>query len=398
MNPPALLLALLCLILALPVRAATLAEALEQAWARHPQAAGLAELEAAARAGEALAGGLTPGPAALSVAHLNDAPASGRGKREWEVELALPLWLPGQKAARGAEAGAARVELTARVRVQRLALAGELRATWWTLAAARLAGDLARRHLHSARALAADVERRWRAGDLARTDANLARDEVLAAQAELLAREAEVARAEAAWRGLTGNVPPAALDAEDPGRAVAGPDHPALDALNQAARLAHARLKLAGETRRDAPELALRWQRERGGGGEPYGNALGVKLSLPFSSPARLTRDTAAARAEARQADADLARAHQSLTLEAEGTRRDLAAAEEQLALTRQRLALLADNLALAEKAFALGEADLASLLRARAAAQEAEARLAREGVARAAAVSRLLQSLGVMP
>ena len=66
--------------------------------------------------------------------------------------------------------------------------------------------------------------------------------------------------------------------------------------------------------------------------------------------------------------------------------------------MARERLALTADSLALAEKSFRLGESDLVALLRARAAAQEAEASLQREEIALAASQSRLNQSLGVLP
>lgn len=392
------LLALLLLALNPAARAATLAEALEQAWARHPQAAAGSDLEAAARAERDLARRPTPGPATLSLAHLTDQAGSDRGRREWEVELAAPLWLPGQRAARQAEAEAAGAELTARRQALRLALAGELRAAWWQLAAARAERDLARRRLDTARALEMDVTRRWRAGELARVDANLARNERLAAEAEKLQAETALMETEGAWRALTGAPSPEALAPEDPARALPQPDHPELASLDRAARLAHARLRLASETRRDAPELALRWQRERGDGAEAYGNALGLKLSVPFGSEARFTRDTAAARAEAVRADAELTRARQVREVAAEQARRELAAAEQRLILARERQALLADNLALAEKAFALGESDLVTLLRTRAAAQEAEAQLARQGISRQAALSRLLQALGILP
>ncbi|MBK6639009.1 MAG: TolC family protein [Rhodocyclaceae bacterium] len=62
------------------------------------------------------------------------------------------------------------------------------------------------------------------------------------------------------------------------------------------------------------------------------------------------------------------------------------------------RLALVNDNLALAEKSFALGESDLTTLLRIRAAAFDAEAFHDRQRIARALALSRLNQTLGVVP
>lgn len=384
---------------ALPAFAQTLGEALEQAWARHPQASAVSAREDEARARAELAGGLTPGPAALSLSSLNDRLNRNRGKQEWEAEMAAPLWLPGQQTAREAEAESALAEVAARSKALRLQLAGEVRETWWAVAAARNASGLAKRRAATARALESDVQRRYKAGDLARIDANLAQGERLAAEAEAIEAEAALLAAEQAWRNLTGTAVPAVLAEE--GAAVARePDenHPQLAAAAAAARTARSRLRVAEETRRDAPELAVRVVRERGDFSESYANTVGVKLTIPFSSGPRVRQENAAARAETIQADAEWTLARHKLQLDVEKARLDLAAAERQLAMARVRHALAADNLGLAEKAFSLGESDLTTLLRVRAGAFEAEAFLNRQQVARAAAQSRLKQVLGVMP
>jgi len=64
----------------------------------------------------------------------------------------------------------------------------------------------------------------------------------------------------------------------------------------------------------------------------------------------------------------------------------------------QEGLELATDTLRLAEKSFAIGESDLPSLLRARSSTFEAQALFNRQQTARAAGVSRLNQSLGVMP
>ena len=142
----------------------------------------------------------------------------------------------------------------------------------------------------------------------------------------------------------------------------------------------------------------MRVVRERGDFAEPYGNSVGVKLKIPFSSGAQLRRDTSAAQAEAEQADAEMRRGEIRVQLDAERARRALTAAERQLAMAHERRTLSADNLRLAEKAFALGESDLATLLRIRASAFEAESFHDRQRLDRAAAISRLNQALGVLP
>jgi outer membrane protein TolC len=181
-------------------------------------------------------------------------------------------------------------------------------------------------------------------------------------------------------------------------RDAASKTHPRLIALSSASRVANARLKLAQTTRRDAPELAVRVLRERGDSSEAFGNAIGIKLSIPFSSGPRLRRDNAAARAEAMQAEAEQLQVARQLALDLEQARHDIAAAEQLAAMARERREVTADTLRLAEKTFSLGESDLTALLRARAAAFEAEAVSIRQETAHGSAVSQLKQALGEMP
>ena len=382
-----------------------LAIAVEQAWRLNPQAAGLDAREAEARAAQDIAAGLTPEPGSVSIGNLNDRFNRNQGKQEYEVELAVPLWLPGQKAAREAEAASRIDEAVARRSAVRLEVSGELREAWWALATARSARILAARRLETARALETDVMRRYKVGELSRIDANLAQTETHAASAELVETEATLLQAEQAVQTLIGSPAPKILDEESPTtRRVVGEagdsaeTHPLLTSTAAVARSARARVQVADESRRAAPELALRVVRERGDFAEAYSNSVGIKLKIPFSSGSQVRRETSAAQAEANQADAELLRTQTRVRLDAERAQRNLQAAERQLAMAQERRQLSAENLRLAEKAFSLGESDLATLLRIRAAAFDADAFFDRQRVARAAAISRLNQAQGVLP
>ncbi len=382
-----------------------LAIAVEQAWRLNPQAAGLDAREAEARAAQDIAAGLTPEPGSVSIGNLNDRFNRNQGKQEYEVELAVPLWLPGQKAAREAEAASRIDEAVARRSAVRLEVSGELREAWWALATARSARILAARRLETARALETDVMRRYKVGELSRIDANLAQTETHAASAELVETEATLLQAEQAVQTLIGSPAPKILDEESPTtRRIVGEagdsaeTHPLLTSTAAVARSARARVQVADESRRAAPELALRVVRERGDFAEAYSNSVGIKLKIPFSSGSQVRRETSAAQAEANQADAELLRTQTRVRLDAERAQRNLQAAERQLAMAQERRQLSAENLRLAEKAFSLGESDLATLLRIRAAAFDADAFFDRQRVARAAAISRLNQAQGVLP
>jgi len=382
-----------------------LAQALEHAWRLDPRAAAVEARAAEAQATREVAAGLTPEPASVSVGSRNDRLSRNLGRQEYEVELAAPLWLPGQKAARETEAASRVDEAAARRAALRLELAGELRENWWALAAARNARTLAARRLDTARALEADVRRRYRVGELSRIDANLARTEVHVAGAELIEAEALLLQAEQALRAQTGVAAPAEMGEEAPttqqslGGILAAPEtHPLLAAAAAASHSARSRVMVANESRRAAPELALRAVRERGDFAEPYANTIGIRLKIPFSSTAQVRRESSAAQADADQADAEMLRARTRVELETQRAQRALASSERQLAMARERRELSAENLRLSEKAFSLGESDLATLLRIRAAAFDAESFLDRQRVARAAAISRLNQALGVLP
>ncbi|MEO8837524.1 MAG: TolC family protein, partial [Herbaspirillum sp.] len=252
------------LILSLPIQAQSLADALEQAWARQPLAAAGAERDAEAQARADVAAAITPGPPSVSLSNLNDRAGRNLGRQEWEIELAVPLWLPGQRSARQAEAASAQTQVGTDRRALRWQIAGEVRDAWWLVAAARNTRDLAQHRMASARALESDVLRRFKVGELSRIDANLAQNEELGAAAELADTETTLLQAEHAYRALTGVAAPVVLTPES---AVANreprADHPQLVAAATAVQLARAKLRVATESRREAPQLALRMARDR---------------------------------------------------------------------------------------------------------------------------------------
>lgn len=384
----------------LPVGAQTLSEALESALARHPVAMSAVPRAEAADALVEAAASLTPRPLSASLASLNDRLGADSGKQEWELEIAAPLWLPRQRDAQRALGASTREDVLAGQQALRLQLAGELREAWWAVAGARNAEQLAQRRALTAASLEADVVRRARAGELARVDANLASSERLDAQATLATALTERLQAEEAFRTLSAMDAPETLIPERaslPGNA-APVVHPQIAADLAAAQLARDRLAVADATQREAPELSLRMVRERGSRGEGYANALGVKLTIPFSLGPRARQESAAARAELVQAEGQVNLQERRLLQDTAKARRELATGQQQLQLGRERLELSTDTLLLAEKSFSLGESDLPALLRARAAAQAAEVALKREEISLFTWQSRLNQSLGVLP
>lgn len=380
-------------------QAQTMGDALEQAWIRHPLVASSALNRSASLARADLANGLTPGAASLSLSTLNDQIGAKRGKQEWELEVETPLWLPGQRNAAQAEATAIHKELDAQQRALRLQLAGEVREAWWALAQARSQYTLAAARNKAAQNLMSDIERRTRVGELARLDFNLAQVEQLATQSDLDDAHSALQQAEQNYRLLTGTAPPDKLEPEPLiAEAPTAQEHPQILAAAAATQAAQTKLALAQKSQRDAPTLALRLVRDRGDFAEPYADALGLKLTLPLSLGARVRQALDSNHAQVVQAETEYAQAIHRIALAQETSQRLLKTAQSQLTLATQRSALTQDNLALLEKSFALGESDLPTLLRARAAHFDAQAMLHRQQINKHAAVSRVNQSLGVLP
>lgn len=386
-------------ITAAGAHAQSLAGALGQAWSRSPLAAPLDALDDEARARADLAARMVPGPASASVSASSDRFHDDHGVQKLEARVGVPLWLPGQQAARRVEAESQQAVAAAQRRMRHWTLAGTVRAQWWALATARATHELAVRRVASARRLELDVLRRYGAGELARVDANLARGERLAAEADAVRAQASVQSREADWRALTGAEAPATLGAE-PAATLSWSleDHPQWRAASAAVQAAGAGLLATVESDRAAPTVALRFERDRSGRVEPFANVIGVEVSMPFSWEPQVRLQSAGARAELARAQAEAAAVRLRLQAGVEIARAEHDAAARQLDLARERLSASADNLDLGERSFALGETDLASLLRLRAAALEAERLLAGQRIALEATRSQLNQALGIVP
>lgn len=377
-------------------KSAELATVVERTWERATLSAATQGELALARAARLGAESLWAAPPALELSHRDDRLDRRTGRRESEIGLAWPLLFPQQRAARigVADADVARAEL--QHTAGRLRIAGEVREAAWSIAAAdaELAAAIVR--TGELRALAEDVARRVEAGDLARADLLAARGELAAADAaESAARQrlqAEIKR----WRVLTGTAPLA-----DVTEAVAqqAPDpHPELALALQTVQRARQRLELTRVTRREAPDLVVRYRQDTPAGGLADQNSVGLAVRIPFGTPDRNLPRDAAALSELQVAEATEARLRERLAAEMETARSATVAAERQLVAEESRQALLRERAQLVEKAFRAGESSLPEYLRALAAANQAHAAFRRQQAELGLARARLNQSLGVLP
>lgn len=392
------LLLVILLLASSAARTATLRDVLEQAWERTPQGQALkahqAELMARQRALEVP----WAGSPSASLGYRSDRIGQDDGAAEWEAEVGMPIWLPGERSVHRntliAEQEAQITDLLAR----RLELAGQLREAVWAAKLAESALTLARQRVRDAEQLEQDVARRLKAGEVARTDHNLALSDLLTARSEEANAVVTIGQAVQAFATLTGSAQlPETVEEEVRSLDILD-DNPGLAAQRYAAALAQARLRQTTHVRRDNPELSVSTRWDRSSFAEPYVNVIGIRFRLPFSTDSRNLPAIASANAALIEAQAEYARTRVRIALEIEQARSELQLAQSVLEIQRQKQAVNADNVALAQKAYSVGEFDMVNLLRVRTAAFQAEQELARQQINVRRARARLNQARGVMP
>lgn len=393
-----LCLALLALAISWPAPAQTLRDAIEAAWARQPNAQARTARESELDARRLAARSLTPEPPSVGLGHLTDRVTRNNGKRESEIELAVPLWMPGQRDRRLATVDAEAGQLSSGLSAAKWRVAGEVREGYWQMRLAEAELQLARRKVAEAAALRGEVDKRFRAGDVARLDINQVKAAEQVAAIGVAEAQAKLARSVQTFRALTG-LSAVAEQTEQPATTAVDLDaHPALEALARAAETAMARLDQTRSDTRDPPEVTIGVQRAREVLDEPATNALLLRLRIPFATAARNRPRIAAANAEVIEARAAYELERRRTEAEIDATRREYEYASSAIALAERRFALASDTQRLAARGFTLGEFDLVTRLRAENERFEAELALQRARHEAARAASRLNQAYGILP
>lgn len=377
----------------------TLKALFDRAWERQPEAQSAALRRESAQAARSGASAWTAEPVALEMQAKTDRPGSNQGSREVEVGVALPLWLPGERARKAALGDAEIKALESRRLAAQLQLAASVREAWWALQRAQAELGLAQDRLQNAQRLAADVARRFQAGDMSRADQTQAEGAV--AQAEAAVAEATGARdvaqaALAVWSGgveLADGAEPEAV----PGAGLPA-DHPAVADWQDQAEVARRTADLAAVQTRANPELTVAATRGREQSGERYLQSFTVGVRVPLGGGDRARAKEAAARADALDAEVRARVEQDRLAAEVAAATARVKATQAQREAMARHAALARDTRGFIDKAFRLGEADWPTRLRVELEAVQAERQLARVRIDAAAAVSTLRQALGLLP
>lgn len=373
--------------------AGTLREATERAVLKLPDVAASQAVREEVAAQRRAARGPFVGPPVVS----GDIEISGEGLSEQEASVSAALRWPGEGRAGRRAADRADELAAASLDEARLQIAGEVRTSWWALAAALAAVAVEQEQVRIADQEREAVARLVTAGVQARRDLLLAEAERAAVRGRLSAAEAEAVTARAAYEPLAGPAP-ANFPAEAPASVSGLEDHPGVRAAAARAAAAEARAALLRFATRGRPEGRIGVRRERRDARDGFENALLVGLDVPIGRDYSTSAESAAARSEAIRASAEAARIQARNLAERNAGSARLAVSRRTVEEAQVRREALAQALALTERGRREGEIGFVEVLRARQALGAADRDLAAARIAAAAAISNYNQALGVLP
>lgn len=374
------------------------------------QTKGLVSQRQAAAARYATVGSLTPGsPYVAGSARRNSRGAfqnitdptepNINRVREAELEIGMPLWLPGQRGALRDTVTSSVNEFSQRLDLRRLEVAGRIRDAWWQAQRTAREAAIARERVETAKEIERDIGRQAQLGDVAPPDGLLARNETLAAQTELIQAEAAALAARESYRIVVGADPPAgALESAAISADIRS--HPAIRVATAALERAEAQARLVRATFIDNPEIGLFGRRETSAQGFTRADSttVGFRFRMPLPTAGRNEPRAAEATAEVIRTQADLIQLSRVISAEAAIARNAAAAARKAEGSAAARFSVANQQYEIALKSIRLGEISAVDLFRVRQIRLEAQRSHVAAQVEAGLAVSRLNQARGYAP
>lgn len=383
----------------------TLKQAFDAAWARQPEAKSQDARHTAATTRREYANNWTVEPPALELSAKTDQLSRNHGAREYVAGIAIPLWLPGERSKTGTLADAELRAVESKTMVAKLRTAASVREMYWQWQRAMVEHELAQARLTNAQKFSADVTRRTKAGDLARSDQHQADGVVATAEAAVAESSSALSEAMQRLRSFSGlstekriQASYMATEREPSEINVRIEQIPTFVSLRDRAEVARKAYELVSVQTRANPELTLSTTRERSINSDPYQQSITFGIRIPFGSDSRNKNKMATARAEAVEAETQLTLERERIVAEIETAKHRLSATRHQLAAARRRAQLAKESSKFFEKSFRLGETGLPMMLRIELETFESERQAVLARIELAAAISGLRQVLGMLP
>jgi outer membrane protein, heavy metal efflux system len=376
----------------------TLHDVLQQVVAIHPQQSLLTAHQQMVQARKVMANSWLPQAPSVGFSHQSDAFLSRRDEREWQAQVQIPIWLPGQRQARDEVATLADNSLLQdRAGLQQLA-ADLLRNAVWDIAMRRNDINLMENRRNTLRSIGEDVQKRFKAGEIARMDVMQSQQETIQAERQLVLATAELMHAQFRYQQLTGlKAMPARLE-EPLSTRETYTDSAFWQAALARVRLAEGQRNLTMIEHRQNPQLTINTRTMQGGFDSQFNGSMGVAINIPLQS--EVTRAPQLANAEQNIGDAksQLETLQRTLETALHEAEHNLYVSRQELSLIEQQQAIASENATLARKAYRLGELDLNQLLRLQLLAFEAERSLSSQQLQVQWNIAKYNQAVGVLP
>lgn len=371
---------------------------LEKAFVRSPQQAKLLSQQSVLDARNQVASAMLPSTPSFTIGHQNDTVGSGRGEREWQAEVELPVWRPNQRQNRLRVADAFKSNLISSQESLKLQVAGTLRDALWDIAFNDNNVALASNKLDVSQRLQADVEKRFKAGELAKTDALLAQQETLRAEKEKLRADAELMHARHRYFVLTGlREIPANIEEKQSSLEDYSQSPIWLEAQSKLG-LAESERQLATIESRDNFQVLINTRRIQGGFDTTFNDSVGLKIRIPFGGDSRAALIKSASEINLGNALSEQESLRLSLDAAMHEAEHNLSVSQAELSIANKQFDMANESVRLATKAFQLGESDLVSLLRVQAQANEIERAFTSRQIQLQWDIARYNQAVGVLP
>lgn len=376
----------------------TLAESFQLALAQQPWTLAASERQREQQSREALADSwLADSPTIASGLKTGNRD----GLREFEVEISAPIATASRRALQVASVRGESAAYTANLAQLALKLAGEVRDAYWAVQLAAGELTLAEDEVKRAEQVATDSARRTAAGDSARVDTLQAELTVQTLRSTRVEAEQRLNAARQVLRGLIGEAANRGLaDTVEPRGNVAPRalnDHPSLRLAGETEQLARARLNDASVLTNSAPTVSFALTNERSNGSANASTAR-IGISFPFGGTQRAAPRIAQAGAELAEAQASVPLLRRQLEADAMSAQGAMVSAERRIEVLTERGRLANEVATLYAKAYRLGELDLPTRLRAEGERANASLALSRARIELMHAISRVNQSLGLLP
>ena len=377
----------------------TLHEVVEKTYQRNPQIevmhARLKHVDALSQSTQSL----LSGDPAFSVSHYNDLIIDNDGSQEWEVGVDLPLWLPGQKAARQKSVDQQRLLVNASEPALKLQLAGIVREMLWNIELSKNQMMVAKQEWKVVKKLEQDVKKRVELGDLARSDLILTQQESLSKEAAWRKARQEYRHAQHHYDVITGlDVLPEHFEETASGDLSISIDHPALKEAHEKVSQSTAQRDQVILEKRGNPSLFVGSRHERGNSDEEFADAFGLSFSMPFGLAAHTTPKVTAAEVDLTENRSQMEILHRKLNMAIQDANLELIATKEQYDFAQRQNELSKKNLAMSQKAFSLGESSLIELIRIQAQAFAVERDMHQKQLEVGLQTARLNQAKGIIP